>query len=206
MLETILTVLVSFLAASGLGNAAIALLRKKSPAGAKIAERLTLFAFVQADRARGVDLEAARGYAGDVLLLSEASEIDRVALSVVALRLRGALGKPQIAKAPSVPVPPLTLVALPWAFLVGMLSGCGAAQLQEIAQVSSEIVARAEPCLVAQYGLEQDRCLDELDGVEEDTCIARVREAWAPIIAGLVELRTVRCEIEPAKCPAKDGR
>lgn len=31
-------------------------------------------------------------------------------------------------------------------------------------------------------------------------CVADVQAGWKPIIDGLVELRTVRCEIEPAKC------
>jgi hypothetical protein len=78
--------------------------------------------------------------------------------------------------------------------------GCSAAQ--QVAQISAEIIQRAEPCLVAQYELAQEQCL-ELHTVEEQRgCVADVRLMWKPVIDGLVELRTVRCEIEPAKCGA----
>lgn len=81
--------------------------------------------------------------------------------------------------------------------------GCGAVEkVQHVVQMSSEVIARAEPCLVIQYEAQQEDCL-KLESVDEArACVARVKATWKPIVDALVELRTVRCEIEPAKCPA----
>lgn len=80
--------------------------------------------------------------------------------------------------------------------------GCGAgADVMRVVRVSSEVIVRAEPCLVAQYEAQQMACLD-LPFDDQQTCIDGVREAWKPIVEALGELRDARCSIEPKKCEA----
>lgn len=67
---------------------------------------------------------------------------------------------------------------------------------------SSEVIARAEPCLVMQYEAQQEDCLDEPTDEARRACVARVREAWRPVVDALGELRDARCSLEPKKCEA----
>lgn len=81
--------------------------------------------------------------------------------------------------------------------------GCGAVEkVQHVVQMSSEVIARAEPCLVVQYEMQQEACLEKPSDEERRTCVASVKATWKPIVDALVELRAVRCEIEPEKCEA----
>lgn len=119
--------------------------------------------------------------------------------------MREALKKPEETKNESKKDPPddPPTAAAPGAVVLGsvlvaLLAGCSAAQ--QVAQLSAEIIRRAEPCLMAQYEAQQEQCLELHSDAERRGCVADVQAGWKPIIDGLVELRTVRCEIEPAKC------
>jgi hypothetical protein len=82
--------------------------------------------------------------------------------------------------------------------LVACLIGCS--PLQHVVQVSSEVIAAAEPCLVAQYKAAQEQCLTDPDVTKAEACVKAVRATFAPIAQALGELRDTRCPLEPAKC------
>lgn len=102
--------------------------------------------------------------------------------------------------------PPGSLIMMLSMLFALVAFGCGAAEkVQHVVQMSSEVIARAEPCLVVQYEAQQEDCL-KLEPVDEArACVDRVKATWKPIVDALVELRTVRCEIEPEKCEAKEN-
>lgn len=83
--------------------------------------------------------------------------------------------------------------------------GCGAAQqVEHVVQVSSQIIERAEPCLMVQYEAAQRQCLELPTDAERRGCVADARAVWKPVIDSLGELRTVRCGLEPQKCAAQE--
>lgn len=84
------------------------------------------------------------------------------------------------------------------------LAGCGAMQkVEHVVQLSSEVIARAEPCLMLQYEQAQVACLDLPSTDAARACVDSVKVTWKPIIDALGELRDVRCGLEPAKCEAQ---
>lgn len=84
------------------------------------------------------------------------------------------------------------------------LAGCGAArELEHVAQASSVVIERAEPCLVSQYEQAQRACLNENPNLDKaEACVAKVRKDYDPIEKALADLRAARCALEPAKCEA----
>lgn len=101
--------------------------------------------------------------------------------------------------------PPLpVLLAVIAAGTVGLF-GCGAAQeTLRVVQVSSEIIAIAEPCLVAAYELELRRCLEEHADVDRArACGDAVDARWEASKEAFDVLRAARCSLEPAKCISK---
>ena len=114
---------------------------------------------------------------------------------------------PESASPPPASKAPSGLATLCLGMLFALVAfGCGAAEkVQRVVQMSSEVIVRAEPCLVVQYEMQQEDCL-KLEPVDEArACVDRVKATWKPIVDALVELRTVRCEIEPEKCEAKEN-
>lgn len=142
-----------------------------------------------------------------VLGLTRAASVVE-ALQPLALRAahEAATKKPEEPAKKDPPEDPPAGAAPPGSLILGatfalLAFGCGAGvDVMRVAQVSAEIIARAEPCLMAQYESQQEACLTLHTEAEQRGCVADVRTMWKPIIDGLVELRTVRCEVEPVKC------
>lgn len=89
------------------------------------------------------------------------------------------------------------LALLPLSLLA--LSGCGPSQGQldrGIGTLSGFVSAVDQPLRDA-YEREQRGCLTLED---PKPCLSTVRQAWAPIVDGLQQVRAVWCEIDPEVC------
>lgn len=90
-----------------------------------------------------------------------------------------------------------------------LFAGCSApmADVVHVVQVEGKIVSYAEPCLLNAYRVEQESCLDtHPDVTEAKACVAAVRARWKPVVDELAEEHDTRCKLEPAKCPAQEGK
>lgn len=110
---------------------------------------------------------------------------------------------PPVARKAHRPPPLPVLLSVIAAGAMGLF-GCGAAQeTLRVVRVSSEVIAVAEPCLVAAYEVEQRKCLELATLTEAEACVARVRAAWDPIEEAFATLRSARCAVEPTKCASE---
>ena len=82
------------------------------------------------------------------------------------------------------PKPPPTIITMIVFALVAF--GCGPLrEVEHVVQVSSEVIAVAEPCLMASYEREQVKCLDLETDSDRRACVDRVRSSYAPVFDGL---------------------
>lgn len=126
------------------------------------------------------------------------------ALQPLALRAaHEAATKPASDKPEPPKAPPGSLIMCLGMLFALVAFGCGAMQkVEHVVQMSSEVIARAEPCLMLQYEQAQVECLDLESTDAARACVDSVKATWKPIIDALGELRDVRCGLEPAKCEA----
>lgn len=92
--------------------------------------------------------------------------------------------------------------------LVLIVFGCSAAKdVTHVVAVSSDIIAVAEPCIVAAYRQEQLACVADHPGkAAAEKCVADVRAKYQPIENEVGDLRGLRCTLEPLKChPGEAG-
>lgn len=118
---------------------------------------------------------------------------------------RKALGKlqtPKLGLGDKATLMMLVLGALVWA-------GCGpipqdlqdkASKAITLGRKSAEFVSKSDAQLRNLYQFTQELCLQREKDEDRRTCVGKVREMFAPIRAGLGEVRAGWCELEPEKC------
>ena len=84
--------------------------------------------------------------------------------------------------------------------LLLLLVNCQATDpAMKLARSAATFVSVSDPLLRGLYEAEQEACLTQ-PRAQAWECVAQVRTRWAPVRAGLADIRISWCQFEPWKC------